>query len=91
MVILLAGAGLGSGQDVDLSGRVQHLDKPGLSLEKRIAAAEQEFLKEHKEGLYLTGYVFPSRNGVNMPKYMLESRHILFRKRRSREGIHIRH
>ena len=66
MVILLAGAGLGSGQDVDLSGRVQPLDKPGLSLEKRIAAAEQEFRKEHKEGLYLTGYVFPSRNGVNM-------------------------
>ena len=64
--ILLAAAGWWAAQDVDLKGRVQNVDRPGLSLAKRMAEAEQEFRKEHKDGLYLTGYVFPSRNGINM-------------------------
>ncbi len=66
MVFLLAGASWGFGQDVALTGRVQHIDKPGLSLDKRIEAAGQEFRREHREGLYMAGYVFPARDRINM-------------------------
>ncbi|MFA9452345.1 MAG: HEAT repeat domain-containing protein [Candidatus Aminicenantaceae bacterium] len=65
-VVLLAAAGWGFGQDVDLTGRVQHIDKPGQSLDKRIEAAGQEFRREHREGLYMAGYVFPARDRINM-------------------------
>jgi hypothetical protein len=65
-VVLLAAAGWGFGQDVDLTGRVQHMDKPGQSLDKRIEAAGQEFRRENREGLYMAGYVFPARDRINM-------------------------
>jgi len=64
--LLLAAAGWAAAQDVNLTGRVQRMEQPGTSLAKRIAAAEQAFRKERREGLYLTGYLFPSRNGINM-------------------------
>jgi HEAT repeat protein len=66
LVTILAGVGWGLGQEVSLKGRVQHMDKPGLSLDKKIVAAEQEFRKDNQEGLFFTGYVFPALHNIHM-------------------------
>ena len=65
-LVVLVGAGWSLEQQVNLTGRVHQVDRPGLSLEKRIEAAEQEFRRENREGLFLAGYVFPARNSIHM-------------------------
>jgi hypothetical protein len=66
LFFLLAGTGWDFAQYVSLTGRVHHVDKPGLTLDKKIEAAVQEFRKENREGLFLTGYVFPARDSIHM-------------------------
>ena len=45
---------------------MQRLEQPGVSLDKRVEAAGQRFLREQREGLFLTGHLFPGRDSVHM-------------------------
>ncbi len=65
-LFLLGGLSLSWAQEVSLKGTVHQMETAGQSLEKSMQAAEKEFHKNNREGLYFTGYIFISRSMVRM-------------------------
>ncbi|MBN1222658.1 MAG: HEAT repeat domain-containing protein [Candidatus Aminicenantes bacterium] len=49
-----------------LKGDVRYLDRENLSLEKKFGWAQKEFQKSDKEGFFLTGYRFLSRERMRL-------------------------
>lgn len=64
LVFLSAAGVLGSGIDDFLTGTVFKPDVSGLSLSKRMAAAESAFQKSGGGDLFFIGYVFQSRHTI---------------------------
>jgi hypothetical protein len=66
ILLVLAGFQTGFGQQPNLQGKVQFLDKEGGPLAQRMQAAARTFREDTPEGLYLTGYIFSARQTVRM-------------------------
>ena len=65
---------IGNDTEVALKGKVHYLDKPDLSLAKKMDAAYQEFKKSGSGDAYFTGYAFLSRHEIHQGSHGDESR-----------------
>jgi hypothetical protein len=65
---------IGNDTEVALKGKVHYLDKPDLSLAKKMDAAFQEFKKSGSGEAYFTGYAFLSRHEIHQGNHGEESR-----------------
>lgn len=67
ILILATGTAAGNGtfEDVELTGKVQYLDKEDASLAKKMDRAAQEFREAGKGDFFFTGYAFLSRHELH--------------------------